>query len=200
MNKIFNLLSYYILLLLGLIGTSWIIWSRFIRERTIRNIPDELLTEYRVWILLYLCCIYFIIIKNYIKESKSNTILTTISETINTYFWKPLITLDHFIKYNIYCKNYYYIFMTNFMKLWDTIFTIHGKSIIISLYIIPRIILIAFLILDTFYFNKLEIFYKVVLIGILPFIFKYIEYSFKDFYVKKGEGIHFKNIPFSRKL
>ena len=64
MNKIFNLLSYYILLLLGLIGTSWIIWSRFIRERTIRNIPDELLTEYRVWILLYLCCIYFIIIKN----------------------------------------------------------------------------------------------------------------------------------------
>ena len=174
MNKIFNLLSYYILLLLGLIGTSWIIWSRFIRERTIRNIPDELLTEYRVWILLYLCCIYFIIIKNYIKESKSNTILTTISETIHTYFWKPLITLDHFIKYNIYCKNYYYIFMTKFMKLWVTIFTIHGKSIIISLYIIPRIILIAFLILDTFYFNKLEIFYKVVLIGILPFTFKYI--------------------------
>jgi hypothetical protein len=58
MTKIYNLLSYYILLLLGLITTSWIIWSRFIRNRIIRKIPDVLLTEYRFWILLYICCLY----------------------------------------------------------------------------------------------------------------------------------------------
>ena len=155
MNKIFNLLSYYILLLLGLIGTSWIIWSRFIRERTIRNIPDELLTEYRVWILLYLCCIYFIIIKNYIKESESHTISITISETINTYFWKPLITLDHFIKYNNYCKDNYCHNMMCIMHWWDGLSKTWHKSIIISLQIIPRIILVIILLLDTFYFNRL---------------------------------------------
>ena len=39
----------------------------------------------------------------------------------------------------------------------------------------------GFLIMDTFYFHKLEIFYKVVYLGILPFIFKYFKYNFNDF-------------------
>lgn len=52
--------------------------------------------------------------------------------------------------------------------------------IIFFMQIFPRIILVIFLLLDTFYFHKLELLYKVVLIGLMPFIQRYIRYSIKD--------------------
>lgn len=181
MIKIFNILSYYILLLLGLIGSSWIIWARFIRQRTIREIPDVLLTEYRFWILLYICFIYIYSIKNLLKEPSSHIIYQEINK-INKYIWKPLMTLDHAIKYNNFCKNYYINFILNADLYWTKLSDNSRTLIIISFQIIPRMILVIFLIADTFYFNKLEIFYKIILIGILPFMFRYISYSLKDIY------------------
>ena len=109
LNKIFkiiNLIIYFILLFGGLIGTSWIIWARFIRQRTIRDIPDYLLTEYRFWLLLYICLIYLYSIKSLLKEPSSHIIYQEINK-ISNYIWKPLITLDHAIKYNSFCKDYY---------------------------------------------------------------------------------------------
>ena len=182
MNKLFTILKYYILLLIGLAMTSWIIWSRFLRQRVIRNIPDELLTEYRFWILLYICWIYFYVVKSLIKEHKSHIIVISISNIIGYYFWKPLTTLDHFIKYNTYCKTSYYNFMMRMQKYWDELPERWHYSVILGFQIIPRIILVSFLLVDTFYFQKVELFYKVVLIGLLPFAFRYIQYCFEDFY------------------
>ena len=182
MIKMRNLISYYILLLTGLIGASWIIWSRFIRERVIRDIPDSLLTEYRVWILVYICSIYLFTIKNFIKQTQPNIILVTFIDVIRTHFWKPLITLDHGLKYNKYWKEHYYTFMLSIIDRWSSLNMITRTLILLGFQVIPRIILGTFLLLDTFYFSKLEIFYKVVLIGILPFSFNYFEYSCKDFY------------------
>lgn len=170
--------SYYTLLFFGLIGISWIIWSRFIRERTIKNIPDEFFTEYHFWLLFFICSIYIYIIKNYIKENKSNLIPVYIINAI----WKPLITLDHAIKYNKYSKELYYKLIRYFINCIDDQSNNWRTGFILVLHVIPRLILITFLLIDTFYFNKLEIFYKIILIGILPFIYRYIEYSIKDIY------------------
>ena len=176
--KVFPFLTYYLLILVGLIATSWIIWSRFIRTRTIREIPDYLLTEYRFWILLYICCVYLYVIKNLLKPSESNPIFTLLMDQI----YKPFTVLDRFIKYNKYTKVYYHEIILLFIKLIKKIEAYHILGFILFMRIIPRIILVTFLLLDTFYFHKLEIFYKVVLIGILPFIFRYLKYSIKDMY------------------
>lgn len=42
MIKFYDIMYYYCLTIIGSIMTSWIIWSRFIRERSIREIPDYL--------------------------------------------------------------------------------------------------------------------------------------------------------------
>lgn len=183
MTKLVNLLSYYVLILVGLIGTSWLIWSRFICTRTIRDIPDMFMTEYRFWILIYICCIYLYAIKTLIKENTTiSPEIVSIMKSFREIIYKPLKTLDHFIKYNAYCKPYYYdivlyiiIFRYKLTDNWTS-------GLILSFHVIPRIILVVFLFLDTFYFNKLEIFYKIVLIGLLPFIFRYLNYSMKDIY------------------
>ena len=80
-NYIKNIL-YYCLLLVGLIATSWIVWARFLRERTIREIP-ELLTEFRFWFLIYLCCLYVFIIKSLLKPLKKIIFLLKIIFLIN---------------------------------------------------------------------------------------------------------------------
>lgn len=180
-KKYFNLIFYYLLVFLGLIITSWIIWSRFIRKRIIRNIPDSLFTEYRFWILLYICFIYSFTIKNLIKPSETTPYHEIIIFFTNI-IYKPLITLDHLIKYNTFIKPYYYrIMFTLSIFIKKKPFNLI-KILVFFSQLFPRIILISFLIIDTFYFNKLEIFYKIILIGIIPFIYRYFKYSIKDLF------------------
>ena len=180
MKKIINTyiktIWYYILLLLGLAATSWIIWSRFLRERTIREIP-ELLTEYRFWFLMYLCSLYLYIIKSLLKPNNTNELLIKIIDTL----YKPLYILDHLIKYNKFLKDVYLKYMTKFIELLTKLNNQQLLIISIIFQIIPRLILITFLTQDVFYYNKIELFYKVILIGLLPFIYKYVKYSIKDF-------------------
>nr|NP_062850.1 hypothetical protein PhpooMp05 [Physarum polycephalum]BAB08084.1 unnamed protein product [Physarum polycephalum] len=177
----FLIIYYYLLLFIGLIMTSWIIWSRFIRSRTIRELPDSLLTEYRFWILIYICCIYIYSIKNILKASGDNYLnLKDIIEIL----YAPLKTIDHAIKYNKYIKPYYYKFVSKFYNFTETK-NINDDQIQVFVFfmqIFPRIILVSILMIDTFYFNKLEIFYKFVLLGLFPFIFRYFKYSLKDVY------------------
>jgi hypothetical protein len=181
MNSIIKLFMYYILILLGLIITSWIIWSRFIRARILRDIPDALFTEYRFWILFYICCIYLYVIKTILIPKKESLVFTEILDII----YKPLKTLDHTIKYNKYIKIYYYKICFNILTFITNIVKVKYKFVLIFVFcmqILPRIILVIFLLVDTFYYHKLEYFYKVVLIGLLPFIFNYLKYCLKDIY------------------
>jgi DMSO/TMAO reductase YedYZ heme-binding membrane subunit len=71
--KLFQIVLHYCLILLGFIMFSWFIWNRFIRERAIRNVP-ETLTELSFWVLLYICIVYFYIIKNLLFP-KENSII-----------------------------------------------------------------------------------------------------------------------------
>jgi hypothetical protein len=176
MKHYLNLILYYFLLLTGLCVTSWLIYTRFIRERVIRDIPDLALTEIRFWVLFYLCCIYIFIIKSLLKRKPTNVAL----EEIIDFIYKPMIVFDHSLKYNTKIRPYYYKLMLKISSLLPVLDGTHVYLIIIFMQIIPRIILVIFLVLDTFYFNKLEIFYKVVLIGLVPLIFRYIKYTLKD--------------------
>lgn len=186
MKKLFNLLFYYSLLFLGLFMISWMLWARFIRARTIRDIPDGLFTEYRFWILIYICYIYLFIVKSLVKPKETNLILKEFLEII----YKPLKILDKHIKYK-FMKSFYDNRMQQSIQLLDIL------EINVDIYfyfqlmmqIIPRIILVTFLLLDTFYFQKLEIFYKVILIGLIPWIYSYIIYSLKDIYEKWIEDL-----------
>src|ERR1700744_3487728 len=114
-KQFFKLIFNYILIFLGSIIASWVIWARFIRERKIRDIP-EMLTEYRFWILLYIIFIYIVIIKDLIKPSKNN--ITGIKEIINL-IYTPLTTLDHTIKYNKYMKAKYNTLIDKFICFKD---------------------------------------------------------------------------------
>ena len=181
MFKYFQSIFYYIMVLIGLIMTSWIIYTRFIRERIIRNIPDDFFTEYRFWVLLYLCCIYVYAIKELIKTSKSSVYNENLMYFSNI-FYKPLIMLDHLIKYNKFIKPFYYKFSFIFAYYANKLLFTYLKLFIFCMEILPRIILVIFLILDTFYFGRLELFYKVILIGLLPFFSNYLKYSIKDIY------------------
>lgn len=173
MKKYFKFIIYYILLILGLCLISWLIWSRFIRD-----IPDASFTELRFWILLYLCFIYAYSIKHLLKNHYPNEILSQIT----TLCYTPLTTLDHSLKYNGYLIQYYYNFIKTIIKLINTTSEKHILGVIFSLQILPRILLVTLLLVDTFWFHRLEIMYKAILIGLLPFIFRYLNYCLKDVY------------------
>ena len=168
---------------------SWLTYTRFLRKRLTKEIPINL-TEYGFWFLCYLCIIYlivnyFIIMRLLHREENNNNkiILNNLTELL----YKPLIILDNALKYNKYISNNYCNFMIYIIKYLQKLKEKQVIIIIILFQIVPRIILISFLIIDTFYFHKLEIFYKIILIGILPFLFKYMKYCFRDFkeyYVK----------------
>lgn len=133
--------------------------------------------KYRFWILLYICAIYIYIVKNLIWPKNANEFLSYLSELLFT----PLKTLDHFIKYNVHTKTYYYRVMESFIDKVDNFSSFELLMIFFIFQILPRCILILFLMTDTFYFLKLELMYKVLLIGILP-MNRYVLYCIKDLY------------------
>lgn len=91
-----------------------------------------------------------------------------------------MITFDRFIKYNRYTKKSYRELM--FITLTKLKRFVPAKiiRIIFCFQILPQMVLALFLGLDTFYFHKLELFYKIILIGLLLFIYSYLKYSIRD--------------------
>jgi hypothetical protein len=172
------------LAILGAILFIAFIWYRFIRERIPKNIPFNL-TEYGCIIMLYICCIYLLIIAVLIFsiESKSN-----ISNFID-YIYKPLKVLDESIKANSQINHYHkkaIEYLTSILneKNYDYIYYFFN--------IFPRIILITFLSIDIFWFHHMKYFYKIILVGLLIFIYKYFIYSLKyakELYTIEAEAI-----------
>ena len=116
--------------------------------------------------------------------------------------WTHTITvLDNALKYNKYFKNKYLMFIQKIINYISTLKKKHYLMIIFVFQIFPQLFLIILLIIDVFYFNKLEIFYKIILIGLLLLIFKYFNYNFndiKEYYIKELENTY-ENIFLSDK-
>ena len=105
--------------------------------------------------------------------------------------YKPLKILDHAIKYNKFVEPYYFKFTLKFIPIISKFNSNNVTLLIILFEILPRIFLVVFLCRDIFIFHKLENFYKIILIGLLPFIFRYLSYTIKDilnYYIEKLEN------------
>ena len=167
----------YLLIVIGLSIVSWIIWSRFLRTRVPKDIPFHL-TEKWFFILIYISIIYFYIVYTLIGYRKANESIKLIVDLLFT----PLLAFDKFIKGNIYIQPIYLklvnkiiIYITPDNSTYKTI-----KRIYIIFYIIPRLILVFTLYLDTFYFHKIELLYKIILLGAIPLFHRYVKYCLKD--------------------
>jgi hypothetical protein len=127
------------------------------------------------YILVSICSIFLYIVVSLIRQSKP---VDPLIKQIVDSLYIPLKTFDHFIK-NLSYTNNTYKYGINFLAY------ILGPVIIDSMLfyylfmIIPRLILLTTLYIDIFWFHKLYYIYKVLLVGILIFLGKYIIYSFK---------------------
>ena len=112
-----NNLKYYIWAVSGLCLISWYFYITFIRERLPRDIPF-MLTEFRFYALLGICCVYIFAIKRYIFPKPLNPIFIPLIQTIA----KPLVYFDNFIKTNKYVLPYYVRFFRYITFILDNNF------------------------------------------------------------------------------
>ena len=119
---------------------------------------------------------------NYKTDSK-------VLSTLISYIYKPFITLDEAIKTNAIIKPYYEKFL---YRLVTKTKGINYFKVYLIFEIIPRIILVSALLIDTFYFHCLFLLYKVIIVSLLFLIGKYIKYSFtyaKEQYILELESM-----------
>jgi hypothetical protein len=165
-------LNNLILSILGLILFVSFIWYRFIRERLPKDIPFNLSIE-GLLILLWICMLYLYIVYTLSTEKKlSNAFLSALISNI----FKPLEALDHSIKNHPLINPYYKRLIIYLSKKLHPI--LHDSRIYYYTFaIFPRLVLVMALCIDVFWFHKLFYIYKVLLIGILLILNRYIIYS-----------------------
>ena len=167
-------LNNIILSIVGLILFVSFIWFRFIRERMPKDIPFNLSLEGLI-ILIEICILYLYIVYTLSSEKKfSNAFL---SNLINNIF-KPLKALDQTIKNHPLINPYYKRLIIYLVFKIDPILN-KSQVYYYTFAIFPRLVLVTALFIDTFYFHYLSLIYKVLLIGILLLVNRYIIYSLK---------------------
>jgi hypothetical protein len=140
-----------------------------------KDIPFNLSIE-GLLILIEICIIYIYIIYTLSSEKKSsNVFLTTL---INNIF-KPLEVLDHSIKNHPLINPYYKRFIIYLAYKLDPILLHDSQVYYYTFAIFPRLVLVTALWIDTFHFHELRYIYKVLLIGILLILNRYLIYSLK---------------------
>jgi len=187
-----KLITKYILIILGLILFLGFIWLRFIRIRLPRDIPFELSLLGFIF-LLYICSIYIYIIISMLFNYKTDS---KVLSTLISYIYKPFITLDEAIKTNAIIKPYYEKFLVYIITITKDK-DLHKEGtfylyLYIIMQIIPRVILVSALLLDTFYFHCLFLLYKVIIVSLLIFLSRYIRYSLtyaKEQYILELESM-----------
>jgi hypothetical protein len=147
-------------------------YLRFIKERLPKDIPFAL-TVIGFFLLLNACCIYVFIIYNLLKKKhKTNIIISEIVQRI----YQPFENLDSKIKESIDISYFYkYYFIPLMFKLENLLDQNYVFTILFQL--LPRVIMVITLAIDTYYFHKLHYIYNVVLISLLLLVGRYLLYS-----------------------
>lgn len=181
-KNFFKSLLNFSLYFVGFSVIVWFLWSKLIRERMPKNIPFEL-TEEKFYILLYICLIYIFIIYFIIFPREGSPF----SKIFIKYLYMPITKLDTMLKTNKYCLEKSMNLLNKLHEFSDPIKTnlFFAKKIFIvlfyiSFYILPRIILITVLLLDIFYFKKIENNKNFLLLGLFPLTNRYLKYSLKN--------------------
>lgn len=165
------------LILIGAAMLFLYFWARFVRERLPKDIP-YILTDIGFCILLYICCIYAYIIISYIRSLRQKSASNNKLNIIPNALLKPLEDFDYFFKQLSFVKNSYRKF--GLWLAYKLRFFIKNTNIFYNiLYILPRLIFICVLFIDIFFFHKLYYIYKIIILGILPLLNRYIIYSLK---------------------
>jgi hypothetical protein len=174
LKKYLDLFGLYLLWSIGAIAISWYLWSRFIRERLPKAIPFDL-SEIGLYILIYICLIYLYIVITLIKPREPHPIIIKAIEIL----FKPLTSLDAAIKSISKVDQLHRKLLDYLIPILDDLSLNKMRVIYVCMYIIPRVILVVALIIDTFCFNKLNYIYNIILFGAIPLIHRYLKYSLK---------------------
>lgn len=174
-RNVLKILLQYSLIILGLLMFSGYIWLRFIRERLPKDIPITFLSGLGLIILIYICSIYLYIVCSYLKKGSTyNEITIKFLEIL----YIPLIAFDKYLKEKPFIKdiNTKVLIFLSKQKFWQYA---DGLFFFYFFQIFPRVVLITAFVIDVFYFHYIYFLYKVILIGLLLFIGRYLKYSFK---------------------
>ena len=163
-----------LLALLGLIIFSAYFWMRFLRSRTVKEIPLNLSIE-GFFILLYTVCIFAFIIASLLFLKGSNPLIEKILDII----FIPIKELDKSFKNIPIIKKYYDKVLVKIFPILEFLI-IKTDLFFIIFWIIPRIILLLVLGLDIFIFGKFEYRYKFIFIGLLLLFNRCFKYSLKN--------------------
>ena len=185
-NHIKNIFSF-----IGFIWFMIFIYVAFIRERLPRDIPFNL-TEIRCCVLIFICFTYLFLIKQilYPHPLKNNII-----QKLLYYIGRPFIFFDSSIKYSKTIYPHYLKFLSNTtvkIKNWSSY---DYLTIIYSLLILPRIVLVSIFLVDVFHLNKIEIYYYFIFLGIIPLFYRYYHYSLEfaqEQFIKHLEDLYDK--------
>ena len=190
---IIQVISYMIYFLLLSLGFSLIIiyiYLIFLRERLPRDIPFTL-TEFRFYILCFICIMYIYKLKHMIYPKKSNKIFSILLN----YFYIPFSIIIKILKQKFIISTIYENTWLKIIPIIENWLFIHNAFFIYIYYLIPRIILLSIFLVDVFYLHKIEIFYYFIFIGILSLtynlIYLYLRYVLEDS-IKFLENIYTK--------
>jgi hypothetical protein len=150
-----------------LIFFIFIIWFRYIRERLPHHIPFNLSLIGFITIIC-ICIGYIYAIYKYIKpESNGINIIVKVKK----YLFKPIELLITFLHFNELTKKNYEKFLLLFLEKAKKMNYLKAHILI---NILPRVILLSAFIIDIFYFQSINYFYKILIIGIVIIIGKII--------------------------
>ena len=163
-----------LLALIGLGIFTAYFWMRFLRTRTIKELPLHLSIE-GFFILLYIVFIFTYIIISLLFIKSSNPIIEKILDII----FIPLKELDKSFKNIPIVKKYHETFLTKIFPLLEYLINKTDLFFIIF-WILPRLLLLFVLGLDVFIFAKFEYRYKFIFIGLLLLFNRCFKYSLKN--------------------
>jgi hypothetical protein len=181
----------YIFFITGLFIFGMYIWIRFIRERLPTNIPYETSLLGLFIIILIISTYIILLLSFYLNLVKENKLFIF----INSIIYRFIQNVDKSLK-NITALKFIHNKIIQVITEKNLFYNNDSKGRHIYIYILlkllPRIVIILTLLIDIFYFHRIFLFYKIIIISIIPLLTNYILYSLtltKEAYTKQLEAI-----------
>lgn len=169
-----NNFKQYFLAFIGLIFLFLYIWHRYIRERLPRDIPFQP-TLLNLLFVIGISFMYFYVLLRIFKPKPPHPWVLQLFLLLQPVF-KPWYALDVVIRENIY----FHRLINSLGKMLKYI-TNEERNIKLYIvwYILPRVILLFILLIDTFHFHKLNYIYTFGFLTLFIFICYYIIYCLR---------------------
>ena len=172
LKNFFNIIITFLILVICL----WVIWNRFFQIKIPRNIPHEF--SFCFYFIISITCYFNLINFIYLLQKKEKKSLLAF---FLEYIIKSLKAFDQKVKSLSFYNKF---FIKHFIKIFNWFKT--KKHLYFKFYLLPKIVLIFIFFIETFYFNYINYFYKLLWLGALPLMYTYILYTFQDSLIKES--------------